>query len=321
MQDIFTLAPPVGVLRRSLGGAFMAMALAAGGGAWAQTAGADGATVLVNGPAGPMTRAEVEVMARDLVPAADQARFWANPDAVARFARSLYAQRLLAAEALKAGVENAPAGATYLKLLRERGLAELLLRQREQAEVPNARQLEAYARSEYQAQPDRFKLPEQVRARHILLTVAKDGSDDAAVKAKAEKLLAELRAGADFAKLAQEYSADKGNAARGGDLGEFGRGKMAPEFETAVFALKKPGDLAGPVKTSFGYHIIELTERKPAEMKPFAKVYPELRQEIVTKIETRERQAVWAGAQEQAQLDEAAIKALSAEHAAAAAKP
>jgi len=291
--------------------ALLLAALCAAGAA--RAAGA-GDTVLVNGPAGPLTRAEVEAMVRDMVPAAQQPTFWISPDAVTNFARSLYAQRLLAADAQKAGLDATPENQIYLKLVRERALAEMLLHQRELAAAPNEQALDAYARSEYKAKPERFRQPEQVKARHILLAVAKDGSDDAAVKARAEKLLAELRGGADFAALALEYSADKGSAARGGDLGQFPQGKMVPEFDTAVFALQKPGDLAGPVKSRFGYHIIELRERVPGQLRPFEQVLPELREELRTKLQSGERNAAWGAAQDQAKVDEAAVKALVAEH-------
>lgn len=304
--------------RLARGTAALALALAALSPALAQPAAAatTGTAVLVNGPAGPLTRAELELMVRDLVPPEQRAAFWASPESVARFARSLYAQRLLAADAVKAGLDQKPENALYLKLLRERNLAELLMRQREQAQVPDDKALDAYARSEYQAHPERFKLPEQVHARHILLAVAKDGSDDAQVKARAEQLLTELRGGAGFAKLAQEYSADKVSAARGGDLGEFARGKMVPAFDQAVFALTKPGELAGPVKTPFGYHIIELVSRQPAQTKSLEQVLPELRKELRGQIEARERLNTWNAAQEQAQVDDAAIKAAMAEHTA-----
>ncbi len=286
----------------------------------AQAAGAADA-VVVTGPAGAMTRAELEAMVSDLVPPAERARFWADAGAVARFARSLYAQRVLAGDALKAGLDSTPEGVAYLKPLRERGLAELLLRQREQAEVPDAKVVEGYARSEYRAKPERFQQPEQVQARHILLPVAKDGKNEAEVKARAEQLMGQLRGGADFAKLAREHSADKASAARGGDLGEFARGRMVPEFEEALFALKKPGEQAGPVRTQFGYHLIELTGRKPAQMKTFEQVLPELRQELVSKIKANERTAVWDAAQGQAKVDDAALQALVGAHAPAASQP
>jgi hypothetical protein len=80
-------------------------------------------------------------------------------------------------------------------------------------------------------------------------------------KAKAEEVLAKLRAGGDFAALAKENSGDPSNKDNGGDLGWFGRGMMVKPFEDAAFALK-PGELSGIVETQFGYHIIKLDERR-----------------------------------------------------------
>ena len=177
------------------------LAATAGSAAQAQTAPAD---VLVSGPAGQITRADLEIMVTDLVPAADRERFWLSRDAVARVARSLYTQRALAAEALKAGLENSPEGAAYLRMIRERALTELLMQQRVREATPDAAAQERFARSEYKAKPERFALPDEVHVRHILLPVARDGSDDAQVKAEAHKLVEELRrGGADFAALAR----------------------------------------------------------------------------------------------------------------------
>lgn len=106
----------------------------------------------------------------------------------------------------------------------------------------------------YNTHLSEFTIPEQVHARHILL-----GSEKQALE-----VLAQLNKGKDFAALAAEYSRDDGTKALGGDLNWFPRGVMVKEFENAVFALKKPGDLAGPVKTQFGWHIIELIGKRPA---------------------------------------------------------
>src|SRR5947208_7473454 len=114
---------------------------------------------------------------------------------------------------------------------------------------------------EYNNNSEQYTTPEQVRASHILLKT--EGNDVAAVKAKAEELLKQARAGADFAELARKNSDDEASAKNGGDLDYFGRGRMVPEFDQAVFAMK-PGDISDLVKTQYGYHIIKLVDKKNA---------------------------------------------------------
>ena len=92
---------------------------------------------------------------------------------------------------------------------------------------------------------------------------------NAAVKAKAEELLKQARGGADFADLARKHSEDEQSAKNGGDLDYFGRGRMVPEFDTAVFAMA-PGTLSDLVKTQYGYHIIKLVDKKNATTRPLA---------------------------------------------------
>lgn len=105
---------------------------------------------------------------------------------------------------------------------------------------------------------------EQVRARHILISLAADATeaDQQLALGKAISITQRLRAGEDFATLAQQYSDDTGSAQQGGDLGFFGRGQMVPEFEDAAFSLPI-GQISDPVKSQFGYHIIEVMEQKP----------------------------------------------------------
>jgi len=291
-----------------------ALALAAAHAQPAPAPQADANPVVASGPAGQVTLSEVETMVNDMVPAAQREGFWSNPQSVERFVRSVYAQRALAAEGLQAGVENSSQGAEYLKLMRERALMTFWLQQSGKAAIPDDKALQAYAHSEYLAKPERFTTPEEVRARHILIPVAKDGSDDAAAKAKAQALLAELRKGGDFEKLAKENSADSGSAQKGGDLGFFARGKMVPEFEQAVFDLKKTGDLAGPVKTQFGYHILQLTGRKPASTKKFEEVLPTLKEEAIAQFDAQGRRRAWDAADAGAQVDAAGVKALLERH-------
>jgi peptidyl-prolyl cis-trans isomerase D len=121
----------------------------------------------------------------------------------------------------------------------------------------------------YNSNIEQYSTPEQIRASHILLKT--EGKDDAAVKAQAEDILKQLKAGADFATLAKKYSEDETSAKNGGDLDFFGRGRMVPEFDQVAFTLA-PGQLSDPVKTSFGYHIIKVVDKKPGTTRPLSEV-------------------------------------------------
>ena len=113
----------------------------------------------------------------------------------------------------------------------------------------------------YEDNQQQYATPEQVRASHILLKT--EGKDDAAVKKQAEDLLAKVKGGADFAALATKFSEDEVSAAKGGDLDFFGKGAMVKEFDDVAFSLKV-GETSGLVKSQFGYHIIRVTDKKPA---------------------------------------------------------
>src|SRR6266852_1870481 len=128
----------------------------------------------------------------------------------------------------------------------------------------------------YNNNSQQYETPEQVRASHILLKT--EGKDDAAVKAKAEELLKQARAGADFAELARKSSEDEASAKNGGDLDYFGRGRMVPEFDAAVFAMQ-PGTISDLVKTQYGYHVIKLVDKKNATTRPLAEVRQQLADE------------------------------------------
>jgi peptidyl-prolyl cis-trans isomerase D len=121
-----------------------------------------------------------------------------------------------------------------------------------------------------------FRSPEHVNVRHILLmTQGKPASDDAKIKAKAEDIVKQLRAGANFADLAKKYSEDPGSAQKGGEYDDVVRGRMDPAFEKAAFS-QKPMVISDPIKSAFGYHIIQVLSHEDARMKPFAEVKGEL---------------------------------------------
>ena len=150
---------------------------------------------------------------------------------------------------------------------------------RQQATV-TGQQIERY----YNDNIQQYSTPEQVRASHILLKT--EGKDDAAVKKQAEDLLAQLKKGANFEELAKKNSQDEGSAVKGGDLDFFGRGTMVPEFDKVAFELPI-GQLSDVVKSQFGYHIIKVTDKRPAAQKTL----PEVRAQIEDTLKYEQAQS------------------------------
>jgi len=128
----------------------------------------------------------------------------------------------------------------------------------------------------YEANKDSFKEPETFRASHVL----------AENEETAKKVLERLKAGESFAKLAEEVSKDVSKA-KGGDIGYFSKGQLIPEFEAACEPLK-PGELSGVVKTSLGYHVILLTERKAARVRPLEEVRDQIRKQLAAQQQQRQ---------------------------------
>lgn len=273
-------------------------------GAFAMSAdAADG--VLMHGPGVSVTAADVQADAQRLPPEARKTALAITAN-VTQLAQGLYLRRALAQEAQTAGLAADPEVERALRIARERVLSDAWLAKLEAEKMPTQQALDSMVMSIYQANPKRFTVPEQVRARHILLRPA----DDA--QSMAEKLLAELKEGADFATMAQKYSADAASAAKGGDLGFFGHDRMVPEFDKAVFSLTTPGELSGIVKTEFGFHIIKLEEIRPAGLRPFDEVRDAVRRETASKITNDTRMREHARVLNQATVDKAAIEAYSA---------
>ncbi len=134
----------------------------------------------------------------------------------------------------------------------------------------------------YKNNPGRFDKKKRVRARHILAKVGEkaSSSEQDAAKKKIEALADRVKKGEDFAKVAAEASDDPGSKDRGGELGFFGPGVMAKAFEDAAFKLKA-GELSGPVKTQFGWHLIQVEEVQEPEVVPLEKARPEIARELL----------------------------------------
>jgi peptidyl-prolyl cis-trans isomerase D len=139
--------------------------------------------------------------------------------------------------------------------------------------TPSDKEIEDYYKSNLQKL---YTHPDEVHARHILFEVPAGASaeEKAKAKAKAEEVMKQLRKGADFAKLAKQYSQDPSNANDGGDLGTFGRGQMIKPFEDAVFSMK-PGELR-LVQTKFGFHVVRLDSSSPAHVDKLQDVRPKI---------------------------------------------
>ena len=138
----------------------------------------------------------------------------------------------------------------------------------EKAEI-SKQEIEAH----YNQHQASYTAPERAEARHILLVAPKVNKEaDEKAKKRIEEIQARLKAGEAFAKLAEEFSEDAGTAKKGGDLGWFMRGQMLPEFEKVVFALKEPNSISEPVRTKYGYHLIQLVNHKNAEVRTLKEV-------------------------------------------------
>jgi peptidyl-prolyl cis-trans isomerase D len=126
-----------------------------------------------------------------------------------------------------------------------------------------------------------YQTPEQVRASHILLNTG--GKDEAEVRKQAEAILAQVKAGADFAELAKKFSEDAASKVNGGDLDFFSRGRMVPEFEQVAFTLA-PGQVSDLVKSQYGFHIIKVVDKRPGSTRTLDEVRAQIQEQLAMQI-------------------------------------
>jgi peptidyl-prolyl cis-trans isomerase C len=199
-----------------------------------------------------------------------------TPERRRQFIDNYILNDLLSDQGRAKGYDRDPEIVRQIDDLRQRLVVQRVMRDYQEAPVLSDAEIKAYY-----DQNQRLFSGAQIHAAHILV---KD-------ETLAKQLRAQLDAAPDkFEELAKTNSVDTATAARGGDLGFFGQGRMVAEFERAAFALEKPGDLSPIVQTPFGYHIIKLIERKDGPSKPFDDVKDRIRvamtnqrrQEVVT---------------------------------------
>ena len=259
-------------------------------------------TVLGASPAIRVTDEDIKAAA-EVIPLAARGAALSRRENVNQQVEGVYLRRALSEEAVREGLDKDPVVVALIKLGRERILSEARLSALDLSRTPDSATLDSYAEASYKGDPKRFEVAAQTRVRHILLR--KDAPD---AKAKAEALLAELKAGASFETLAKERSADYETAAQGGDLGFFSEGAMVKPFEDAVAALKAPGDLSGVVETQYGYHVVRLEARRPAGMRPFSEVRDLLRIEARSRAHREARAEKINKLMEQLKIDPAAVE-------------
>jgi len=149
------------------------------------------------------------------------------------------------------------------------------------------------AKKFYDANTKEFANPDLVRASHILFATPPNATPDQvkAAEKNAKAAIVRANSGEDFGKLASELSQEPGAAQRGGDLGYFPKEKMVPEFANAAFAQKVGSVSATPVKTQFGYHVIKVTDKKPAGTATF----DQAKAQILQFLQAQKRRQIFQG--------------------------
>ncbi|QEA13245.1 peptidylprolyl isomerase [Comamonas flocculans] len=269
--------------------------------AWAQAP----ASVLLG--EGPLAVTTDDILAES-APLQAEARknLLTSASSIERMAADIYLRRQLSARALEQKIDQQPEVQRVLQLVRERVLADALVKQTDAQHRPAQDVVAKLALEKYNATPQRFEQPERLHLRHILIPAAQENA-----RLEAENLREQIINGADFETLAREKSKDPGSASKGGDLGFVGRGKMVAPFEEAAFALSEPKQLSPVVETQFGFHVIQLVEKKPAGLQPFEEVKSALEQEASAEAGRMARQALARPILAEMQIHTKAIEAFA----------
>ena len=216
------------------------------------------------------------------------------PERKRQFVENLILNDLLFDEGKKAGYDHDAEIERQVTDLRKRLVVQRVMRQYQTPPEITDEQAHAY----YDENPNLYSNT-QIHASHILV---KDEDT-------AKQILAEVKEHPEkFAALAKEKSTDTGSAQKGGDLGMFGQGRMVPDFEKVAFALQ-PGQTSDVVKTQYGYHIINVSERKEGERKPFESVKEQIKATLRNKALQDQMQGHFESLKRDAglKLDEAAL--------------
>lgn len=217
-----------------------------------------------------ITEGDVNNFLRDLGP--QMASQFQSEEGIKRLVEELVNQKLLYLDAKENKLDESDEFQELLKETNEKLLASFALTKL----VSEIEVTEEGLKGYYNENIDNYKKPETAVASHILVE-----SEE-----KAKEILKEINEGLEFAEAAEKYSTCPSKSV-GGELGEFARGQMVPEFEDAAFKMEA-GTISEPVKTQFGYHIIKLMEVKPEGVEEFEDIKPQL-EEQYTRLKQQER--------------------------------
>ncbi|MBZ2174417.1 peptidylprolyl isomerase [Schnuerera sp. xch1] len=188
-----------------------------------------------------------------------------SSEGMKRLTNELVNQELLYLDAIENGLDKEEEFKEQLEKVRGNVLKQYAINKLMSGTTTSEEEMEEF----YNTQQENFKVPEKVRASHILI-------DD---EEKANSILSEINDGLSFGEAAKKYSTCPSKE-NGGDLGEFSRGKMVPEFENAAFDMKE-GEISEPVKSQFGYHIIKVTGKKEPSISSFEEVKDQIEKHLV----------------------------------------
>ena len=190
-----------------------------------------------------------------------------NPEGRKAVLGQLVSNKLLLLDAKRNLLEADPAFKAELAKLRDNLLVSFAAEKAISSVSVSDKDAEDY----YNQNKERFISEETVNASHILV----DSEE------KALEILAKIKAGEISFEEAAMQNSTCPSKANGGNLGDFGRGQMVPEFDTAVFGMEEGEISEAPVKTQFGYHLIKLVKKNPAEEMPFAEIAPEIKEALL----------------------------------------
>lgn len=196
---------------------------------------------------------------------------FSSPEGINQVADELVNQELLYLEAIERGLDQEEIFKKELEKIKESFLKQYAINKL----LSNVTVMQDEIEDFYNKNKEHFQTPEMVRASHILVS-----DEDSAAK-----IYDEIKNGLSFEEAAAKYSSCPSKE-NGGDLGEFSKGKMVPEFEEAAFSLKE-NELSHPVKTQFGYHLIKVSYKKEAGISSLEEVKEQIREQI-TRIKQQE---------------------------------